>query len=643
MSSFLGKIRNLLTEKQATSPLPSSSLAKVYGGSLESPEALINRANKRAVTGDIDGAIEDFNEAIQINPAKATAYFNRGFLHNTVGRFEQAILDFSEAIQLLPDYDEAYFHRAMGRAQLEDLQGAVDDFSQALRINPFCIKAYYKRAEVLAELGDQQGALADYSQAIMNVPQDANAYYRRGLFLSKLGEQPTAIEDFTKAIEFNPKHADAHFNRGYCYAQLGDESKATRDFSQALLHDPNHKAAQYNRAYALGVLKEVPAESKPSLMSAQVETATVPQVVVESSPVPQPIESAVSSPIPESLEVSWSDASLGSRLEEPASPTPTAPTVKMEPESVEGYFERAQNRALNGDLSGAIDDYTEIIGQDPHNTQAYYQRGQSLSALGETDAAMQDLEQAIHWTRLHSLDRLKDFSGELADTIATLKREGTPRSKPVPSSLPPIEAAIEASSQAILKNPNNGQAYFERAQSRALLGDLEGAIADYTETIRLDPSRSDAFYKRGRSRSALGDIQGATEDFNNAIRRDSLSKRSQLSGVSMPMGTKEKQQLSPHRIPTSQCDHMGNLPENRFCIHCGMRLEVAPPRKSVSTPRSEAETLFEQGVALAQAGDKIRAIKALASALSLFLEQQQMERYQETMKLMQQFSDHLSS
>lgn len=620
MSSFLGKIRNLLTDQQEPAPHNTEALAKVYGNSLDNPDALINRANKRAMSGDVDGAIEDFNEAIQLDPAKATAYFNRGYLNNTVGRFEQAILDFSEAIQLLPDYDEAYYQRAQGRAQLEDFQGAVDDLGQALRLNPFCIKAYYKRAEFLAELDDHQGALADYSQAILNVPKDANAYYRRGLFLAQLGEQPTAIEDFTQAIEHNPKHADAYFNRGYCYAQLGEERKATQDFSQALLHDPNHKAAQYNRAYALGILK-APAEPEAPVLEA------APVREPEDTPAVKPaLEQVKVDPvelISDPVEVSWTASQKA---------PDESSTVKLEPESTEGYFERAQNRIGNGDLAGAIADYTAIIEQDPQNTQAYYQRGQSRSALGETDAAVADLEQAIHWTRHHSLDVMKDFSGELADTISTLKRRS---SKPrPPHSAPPIAAAIEAHTRAIHKNPNNAQAYFERGQSRALLGDLEGAIADYSETIRLDPNRSEAYFKRGRIRAALGDADGATDDLNHAIRQKPVAR--------LPQATtpKPQQQLKTQRISPSQCDHLGNWPGNQFCIHCGVRLQVPPP-SAPPPPESEAETLVHQGVALVEAGDPVRGIKALASALPLFLEQKQMDRYQATMKLMQRFSDEL--
>ncbi|MGF1601327.1 MAG: tetratricopeptide repeat protein [Thermosynechococcaceae cyanobacterium] len=639
MSSFLGNIRNRLGKKQTTPDPQTGSLVKVYGGNLDSPEALINRANKRAVSGDVDGAIEDFNEAIQLNPAKATAYFNRGFLNNTVGRFEQAILDFSEAIQLLPNYDEAYFQRAIGRTQLEDLQGAVDDLSQTLRLNPFCIKAYYQRAEVLAELGDHQGALADYSQAIVNVPKDANAYYRRGLFLSKLGEQPTAIEDFTKAIEHNPKLADAYFNRGYCYAQLGQESKATQDFSQALLHDPNHKAAKYNRAYALGILKEDPVG--PS--SEVIQSAQMAQVDA-SRAIPKALAGAPSAELPssmaDSLDVSWSETTqpqMGSPSLNPA-PVPAPPPPV--PDSVEQHLERAQNRAVTGDLDGAIADYTEIIDQDASQTKASYQRPENRSTSEETEVAIAELDRAIRWTRQRSLGALKDFSGELADTIATLK-SGLPSSSSALSKapLPPIEAAIEGYSKTIQQNPHDAQAYFERGQSRALLGDLEGAIADYTETIRLNPTCSDAYYKRGRSRALLGDSQGATDDLNHAIRQKSFAKTPTRS-------QSQEKQWQPTKQAVHRCDHAGNLPENQFCIHCGERLKPSTQKlgmqPSPTARSSEAEILLSRGIKLTKAGNRGEALQALTKALPLFLEQQQIERYQKVMKLIAHLSEDLA-
>jgi tetratricopeptide (TPR) repeat protein len=645
------KLKEWFSEPQPLQPQKSGTLATRYGENLQDPNALVHRANKRATGGDVEGAFADFQEAIQLSPTRATAYYNRGFLHNTLGNFEAAIDDFNQALELLPDYDEAFYQRGNSYLQIKDPSNAVQDFSRAIAQNPYSIKAYYKRAEAYAEMGDTAGALSDYAQAITRVPKDANAYYQRGRYLSKLSEMQTAIADFTAAIGFNPRHADAFCSRGCCFAELGDIEKANLDFNQALLHNPSHQAAYYQRMYSLGILKETAANLQDFN---RVFAPSPPTSGTHEPPV------IISAELVEPSSPSLTDSFDSGDLQQQG-------TVKLEPEGIAGYFERATKRAMNGDLDGAIADYTQIIDRDPHNTQAYYRRGQNYSAIGEDKAALEDLNQAIHWARIHSLGQLKDFSGALEETIQTLKTE---LKKPKPSNVSTsasgmsIEGAIADYTQTIETNPS-ADVYFKRAQSRALMGDLQGAIADYSETIRLNPAHPEAYYRRGLHRSALGDTVGATQDLNQTIlRKPKQSGEPSLSGaLEQPtMGKKNRPRANTaaNLNPSKYCNHAGNRPGNRFCIHCGEVLEtkgiqagIQPQMPSTqvglqgsgttqpSSSLLEGDRLLQRGRSRCISGNLTDGLDDLGNALKVFLKQQNMGRYQETIQLIQQFSQNL--
>jgi tetratricopeptide (TPR) repeat protein len=640
------KLKEWFSEPEPLQPQKSGTLATRYGANLQDPNALVHRANKRATGGDVEGAFADFQEAIQLSPTRATAYYNRGFLHNTLGNFEAAIEDFNRALELLPDYDEAFYQRGNSYLQIKEPSTAVQDFSRAIAQNPYSIKAYYKRAEAYAEMGDTAGALSDYAQAITRVPKDANAYYQRGRYLSKMGEMETAIADFTTAIGFNPRHADAFCSRGCCYAELGDIEKANLDFNQALLHNPSHQAAYYQRMYSLGILKDTAANLKDlnRVFAPPAQTSDTQQPPV-----------VISAELVEPSSPSLADILEPSELQQG--------TVKLEPENIAGYFERATKRAMNGDLDGAIADYTTIIDQDPHNTQAYYRRGQNYSVLGEDKAALEDLNQAIHWARIHSLGQLKDFSGALEETIQSLKTElkkPKPSDVPAPASGMTIEGVISDYTRTLETNPS-AEVYFKRAQSRALMGDLQGAIADYSETIRLNPDRTEAYYRRGLHRSALGDTVGATQDLNQTILRKPMhSEDASPSGSFGPPTIIPKAQPAAANLnPSHYCNHVGNRPGNRFCIHCGEVLEPAEqtsPRSSVRTASAqssryptggaegsvlEGDRLLQRGRSRCASGNLTDGLEDLSNALNLFLKQQNMGRYQETLQIMQQFSQNL--
>jgi tetratricopeptide (TPR) repeat protein len=642
------KFKEWFSEPQSLQTPQSGALATRYGENLQDPNALVHRANKRATGGDVEGAFADFKEAIQLSPTRATAYYNRGFLHNTLGNFEAAIEDFNRALELLPDYDEAFYQRGNSYLQLKEPSNAVQDFSRAIAQNPYSIKAYYKRAEAYAEMGDPAGTLSDYAQAITRVPKDANAYYQRGRYLSKIGEMETAIADFTTAIGFNPRHADAFCGRGCCFAELGDIERANLDFNQALLNSPSHQAAYYQRMYSLGILKDTAA----NLQDLNRVFAPSPQTSETHQP-PVVISAELVEP---SLPFFADELELSPELQQE--------TVKLEPEGIAGYFERATKRAMNGDLDGAIADYTQIIDQDPHNTQAYYRRGQNYSAIGEGKAALEDLNQAIHWARIHSLGQLKDFSGVLEETIQTLKVE---LKKPKPSDVSTsasgmtIEGAISDYTRTLETTPS-AEVYFKRAQSRALMGDLQGAIADYSETIRLNPAHPEAYYRRGLHRSALGDTVGATQDLNQTILRKPMQSEESSASLGPPTHIVKAQSPLPNASsanlnPSHYCDHSGNQPGNRFCIHCGEVLEPtenaslqtsATPSAQASNSSNRSESLLSEGDRLLQrgrsrcaSGNLTDGLEDLGNALKLFLRQQNMGRYQETLKMIQQFSQNL--
>jgi len=61
-------------------------------------------------TDQFDKAIEDFNEAIALDPQYAKAYYNRGSVFDEMGQLDKAIVDYKIAIALDPLYYEAYYY-----------------------------------------------------------------------------------------------------------------------------------------------------------------------------------------------------------------------------------------------------------------------------------------------------------------------------------------------------------------------------------------------------------------------------------------------------------------------------------------------------------------------------------------------------
>jgi tetratricopeptide (TPR) repeat protein len=95
-----------------------------------------NRGDAYVAQGNFDAAINDYNQAINLNPDFARSFNNRGFAYLKKGNYEQALKDFDQAIKLKSDYGKAFANRAEVHQQRHDYQSAVRDYDSAIRVQP---------------------------------------------------------------------------------------------------------------------------------------------------------------------------------------------------------------------------------------------------------------------------------------------------------------------------------------------------------------------------------------------------------------------------------------------------------------------------------------------------------------------------
>ncbi len=130
-------------------------------------EAIVyfHRGINRHTSGDTKGAIEEYNQALQLHPNFPEVYYKRGISRHKLGDLKGAIADYTQAISLNSNYPGIYNHRGFTRHDLGDLKGAIVDFNKALSLNPKFPEAYQNRGITRNTLGDKQGAITDWKTA----------------------------------------------------------------------------------------------------------------------------------------------------------------------------------------------------------------------------------------------------------------------------------------------------------------------------------------------------------------------------------------------------------------------------------------------------------------------------------------------
>jgi tetratricopeptide (TPR) repeat protein len=83
---------------------------------------------------DIDEAIRCFSESILLKQSYE-AYFNRGIIKRESGDIDGAIQDYDMAIQINPDQSQTYNNRGNARRDKGDLHGAMADYDAAMHLN----------------------------------------------------------------------------------------------------------------------------------------------------------------------------------------------------------------------------------------------------------------------------------------------------------------------------------------------------------------------------------------------------------------------------------------------------------------------------------------------------------------------------
>ncbi|MEH2423589.1 MAG: tetratricopeptide repeat protein [Nostoc sp.] len=287
-------------------------------------------------TGNYEGAIEDFNQVIQLDPQNALAYNRRGDAYYRLGDYEQAQADSSQALLLNPQDANAYFDRGFAFSELGKYKEAIADYTQAIKLNSKNAYAYYGRGLARAQLKDNKGAIGDFSKAIAFKPQHTEAYLQRGILRRHLRQRLEAIQDFDTVIKINPSDAKAYYQRGLTQSLNKQKYAALKDYTDAININPKYIEAYLNRGDV------------------------------------------------------YSD--LGDKLEA----TEDYNTIlQIDPKFIAAYIHRGIHRFSFGDYKGGIEDYTEALKLDPNNIAAYNNRGNAYLELGNKKAANQDYSRAI--------------------------------------------------------------------------------------------------------------------------------------------------------------------------------------------------------------------------------------------------------
>ncbi len=158
------------------------------------------RGVARGNMGDIANAKADLDQAVKINGADPSAYYNRALIYSKMNMPDSEIKDYEKALKIFARYTEARNNLGLLKEKYrKDYTGALQEFTEILKYEPTNAKAYYCRGRCNADLKNYKEAIADYNKAIKLKADYKVVYLNRAAAYEALKDVKSAQKDRSTA------------------------------------------------------------------------------------------------------------------------------------------------------------------------------------------------------------------------------------------------------------------------------------------------------------------------------------------------------------------------------------------------------------------------------------------------------------
>lgn len=244
----------------------------------------------------LDVAVQEYGEAIRLNPNLGEAYYNLGLALHRQGQKAAAITAYRQTLVIDPRMAAAQYNMGLALYEQGQREEAIAAYKQAIELDNSNANAYFNLAIALQEQGEIKQAIANYRQVIERDPNNTMAYTNLGSLMVIDGEPLEAISVYRQAIRQNPKNALAYYNLGVTLYNQGDIKTANLALNRArqeYYQQGNYQQTEKTDQLIAQVVQQIAAQQQ--IASSPSQTPTPAKVVLEPQP---PVPNQIKLPAP---------------------------------------------------------------------------------------------------------------------------------------------------------------------------------------------------------------------------------------------------------------------------------------------------------------------------------------------------------
>lgn len=209
---------------------------------------------------DYGQAILYFEDAIELNPNEASAYFGYAMANEKMGCTDIALENYRKAVSLAPGNNEyvSKLNAYTDSLQNSHKEEAIVETPAAQQtelniITPVVVAEEPMSYEKLVVKGDDSyknqdyGTAIDYyTKAVVYKPSDKGLMQKIANIYKQTGKYDKAISFYDKIIAIDSENSDAYFNKGLVYAGMKDYDNCINCFEKVIQLSPNYPYAYYS-------------------------------------------------------------------------------------------------------------------------------------------------------------------------------------------------------------------------------------------------------------------------------------------------------------------------------------------------------------------------------------------------------------
>ena len=267
----------------ALSTLAEAQTSKPAPGGDENPERILARAVQSHQSGDIEGAIRDYQAYLALRPERVEARSNLGAALGRLGRYGDAIEQYKRALALDGRNQVIRFNLAVAYYKTARLVSASKELEAVVAAQPEDKNSVLLLADCNLRMGefkrvvelltpvetaepDNHGVAYMLGMALINDKQldrgqerierilrdgdSAEAHAMMGTIYLTVTEYDKALNEFKCAVELNPKLPYVNSFYGQTLVRMGDTEEAMAAFRRELEINPN----DFDSCLQMGVL-----------------------------------------------------------------------------------------------------------------------------------------------------------------------------------------------------------------------------------------------------------------------------------------------------------------------------------------------------------------------------------------------------